>query len=126
MLHIGETLTREIQHNLSPHEMAILEHEYHKRKKHPGLALILSFFFGCLAIDRFYIRDYGTAITKLIVCVVCSILFFLIIPTIIVIIIWVVDMLKIMKATESENHKSLYMVYQKILAQKKCAAQRHS
>ena len=140
MLKPAESLLKEIRSKLSNAEMIALEQEYQAAKRHPILALALSFFLGYLAIDRFYIGTYKIALFKLLVMLICialSLLFIplmiacdthdnaqcyslfsLLIPHLLAWLIWFVDLLKIMKATEAKNVKKLEQIYSKLLMQK--------
>ena len=115
MLNPAESLLKEIRSKLSNTEMIALEQEYQAAKKHPILALALSFFLGAFAIDRFYIGTYKIALFKLLAMLICGALFFLIIPLVIGWLIWLVDLLKIMKATETRNIEKLKAIYAKAL-----------
>ena len=115
MLKPAESLLKEIRSKLSNAEMIVLEQEYQAAKKHPILALALSFFLGYLAIDRFYIGTYKIALFKLLAMLICAALFWLAIPLVISWLIWLVDLLKIMKVTETRNIKKLEAIYAKAL-----------
>ena len=123
MLKPAESLLKEIRSKLSNTEMIALEQEYQAAKKHPILALVLSFFLGAFAIDRFYIGTYTIALFKLLAMLICAALFWLFIPLVISWLIWLVDLLKIMKVTETRNIKKLEAIYAKALRLKSQLAQ---
>lgn len=118
MLNPAESLLKEMRSKLSITEMIALEKEYHVAKKHPTLALALSWFLGWLAIDRFYIGDVKFALGKLLAILLCLITAVLVLPVGIAVLIWFVDLFKIMKATEARNIKTLESIYAKALMRK--------
>ncbi len=66
--------------------------------RHPGIALLLSFFGGTLGIDRFYIGDIGLGLLKLITAGGCGIW-------------WFVDLFLIMGAAKRKNlNKILFRI----------------
>lgn len=118
MLNPAESLLTEMRSKLSIAEMITVEKEYHAAKKHPSLALALSFFLGCFAIDRFYIGNVRFAICKSLAILMCIVLSVLVVPLVLAMLIWFVDLFKIMKATEARNIKTLENIYAKALMRK--------
>ena len=62
--------------------------------KSPGVALLLSLFFGFLGVDRFYIGDVGVGTMKLLSCGLCCMF-------------WPIDWCLIMSAARRVNGEAV-------------------